>query len=157
MVSYMDADWVGSIYDRRSTSGTNFYLCDCLVSKFSKKQYSISLSTVEEEYISIVACCTQVLWMKQTLQEIQVKCDYPIPIFYENTSVISISKNPVMHSKTKHIPIKFHFMWEQVIEKLIKLEYTRKKEQIAEILKNHLPKDTFEYLGEKLGVTSAPN
>jgi hypothetical protein len=52
--------------------------------------------------------------MKQTLQDIQVKYDEPISIFCDNTSAISISKNPVMHSKTKHIPIKFHFLREQV-------------------------------------------
>jgi hypothetical protein len=38
------------------------------------------------------------------------KYDEPISIFCDNTSAISISKNLVMHSKTKHIPIKFHFL-----------------------------------------------
>jgi hypothetical protein len=66
--------------------------------------------------------------MKQTLQDIQVKYDEPISIFCDNTSAISISKNPVMHSKTKHILIKFHFLWEQVTEKNIKLEYIGTKE-----------------------------
>jgi hypothetical protein len=56
--------------------------------------------------------------MKQTLQDIQVKYDDPISIFCDNTSAISISKNIVMHSKTKHIPIKFHFLWEQVIKRI---------------------------------------
>jgi hypothetical protein len=68
--------------------------------------------------------------MKQTLQDIQVKYDEPILIFCDNTSAISISKNPVMHSKTKHIPIKFHFLREQVTEKNIKLEYIGTKEQL---------------------------
>jgi hypothetical protein len=88
----------------------HFYLGDCLVSWLSKKQSSVSLSTTEAEYIATTTCCTQVLWMKQTLQDIQVKYDEPILIFCDNTSAISISKNPVMHSKTKHIPIKFHFL-----------------------------------------------
>ena len=66
--------------------------------------------------------------MKQTLEDIQVKYDEPIPILCDNTSEINISKNPVMHSKTKHIPIKFHFLREQVIEKNIKMEYVETKE-----------------------------
>ena len=84
--------------------------------------------------------------MKQTLQYIQAKYDKPILILCDNTSAINISKNPVMHSKTKHIPIKFHFLREQVIEKNIKLEYIGTKEQIADIFTNPLPRDTFEYL-----------
>jgi hypothetical protein len=47
MVTYIDADWAGSIDDRRSTSGEAFYLGDCLVSWLSKKQSSVSLSTTE--------------------------------------------------------------------------------------------------------------
>ena len=57
-----------------------------------------------------------------------------------------------MHSKTKHIPIKFHFLREQVTEKNIKLEYIGTKEKIADIFTKPLPRETFEYLREKLGV-----
>jgi hypothetical protein len=85
MVAYIDADWAGSIDDQRSTSRATFYLGDCLVSWLSKKQSSISLSTTEEEYIAATTCCTHILWMKQTLQDIQVKYDEPISIFCDNT------------------------------------------------------------------------
>jgi hypothetical protein len=57
----------GCIDDRRSTSGENFYLGECLVSWISKKQSSVSLSIVEAEYIAATTCCTQVLWMKQDI------------------------------------------------------------------------------------------
>jgi hypothetical protein len=115
------------------------------------------LSTTEAKYIAATTCCTQVLWMKQTLQDIQVEYDEPISIFCDNTSAISISKNPVMHSKTKHIPIKFHFLREQVTEKNIKLEYIGTKEQIADIFTKPLPRETFEYLRQKLGVVPTPH
>ena len=95
--AFTDADWVGSIDDRKSTSRATFYLGGCLVSWLSKKQTSISLSTAEAEYIATTACCTQVLWMKQTLKDLQVQFGEPIPIFCDNTSAINISKNPVMH------------------------------------------------------------
>ena len=131
LIAYSDADWAGCVDDRKSTSGTAFFLGGCLVSWSSKKQSSVSLSTAEAEYIAAAACCTQILWMKQTLQDIHVTCNEPIPILCDNTSAISISKNPVMHSKTKHIPIKFQFLREQVIEKNIKLEYIETKEQVA--------------------------
>jgi hypothetical protein len=66
--------------------------------------------------------------MKQTLTDIQVEYDEPIPIYCDNTSAINILKNSVMHSKTKHIPIKYHFLQEQVAEKNIRVEYVGTKE-----------------------------
>jgi len=70
--------------------------------------------------------------MKQALQNLQVQFSEPIPIFYDNTSAISISKNHVMHSKTKHVPIKYHFVREQLAKKNVKPEYVGTKEQIAD-------------------------
>eukprot|EP00253_Pinus_taeda_P026574 PITA_26574 len=150
--AFTDADWARSIDDRKSTSGGTFYLGGCLVSWLSKNQTSISLSTIEAKYIVATTCCTQVLWMKQTLQDLQVQFSEPIPIFCDNTSAINISKNPVMHSKTKHISIKYHFVREQVAEKNIKLDYVGTKEQIDDIFTKPLPREAFKYLRHKLGI-----
>jgi hypothetical protein len=94
--------------------------------------------------------------MKQTLIGIQVEYDEPIPIYCDNTSAISISKNPVMHFKTKHIPVKYHFLWEQVVEKNIRVEYVGTKEQVVDIFTKILPREAFEYLRQRLGVISTP-
>ena len=92
--------------------------------------------------------------MMQTLQDIQIKFSPPISILCDNTSAISISKNPVMHSKNNHIPIKYHFLNEQVLEQKVKLEYVPSKEQVADIFTKSLPREAFEYLRQKLGVVS---
>ena len=63
-----------------------------------------------------------------------------------------MSKNPIMHSKTKHIPIKYHYLREQVSQKDVKLEYIDTKEQIADIFTKPLPKEAFERLRKKMGV-----
>jgi hypothetical protein len=94
--------------------------------------------------------------MKQTLTDIQVEYDEPIPIYCDNTNTINISKNLVMHSKTKHIPIKYHFLQEQVAEKCIRVEYVGTKEQVVDIFTKPLPQEAFEYLRERLGVISTP-
>lgn len=78
----------------------------------------------------------------------------PIFMFCDNTSAVNISKNLVMHSKTKHIAIKYHFVRELVQDKEIRLEYVHRKEQIDDIFTKPLPKDAFLYLRCKLGVTS---
>eukprot|EP00253_Pinus_taeda_P013294 PITA_13294 len=139
-------DWARSVDDRKRTSGGAFFMGSRLVSWFNKKQSSIALSTAEAEYVVVASCCTQLLWMMQTLQDYQITCTPPISILCHNTSAISISKNPVMHSKTKHLPIKYNFLQEQVLEQKVKLEYVPSKEQIAGILTKPLPRETFEYL-----------
>jgi hypothetical protein len=83
--------------DRKSTSGATFFLGGCLVSWLSKKQSTVFLSTFEAEYIAATNCGTQVIWMKQTLEDIHIHYDTPIPIYCDNTSAINISINPVMH------------------------------------------------------------
>ena len=92
--------------------------------------------------------------MMQTLQDIQITCTPPISILCDNTSAINISKNLVMHSKTKHIPIKYHSLHEQVLEEKVKLEYVPSKEQVFDIFTKPLPRETFEYLRQNLGVVA---
>ena len=130
---FNDAYWVGSIDDGKITIGATLYLGYCLVSWLIKNQPSISLPTTEAKYIADASCCAQVIWMKQTLEYLLVKYEDPIVIHCDNTSAINISKNPVMQSKKKHIPIKYHFLSEKVSQKVVKLEYVDTKEQIADI------------------------
>ena len=127
VTTYTDVDWAGSVDDPKSASGNAFFMGDCLVSWLSKKQSSISLSKAEAEYIVVANCCTQILWMKEVLKDVNIETKQLITIYCDNTSAISLSKNPVMHSKTKHIPIKYHFLREQVAEQNIKLVYINTK------------------------------
>jgi hypothetical protein len=94
--------------------------------------------------------------MKHTLQDMQVKYDEPISIPCDNTNAIIISKDPMMHSKMKQIPIKYHFLQKQTTKKNIKLEYIGIKEKIADIFTKPLVREPFEYLWKKLGVVYAP-
>jgi hypothetical protein len=126
--------------ERKITSGGAYFLGDSLVAWLSKKQGSISLSTTEVEYIVAATCCTQVLWMIQTLADLEVKYTTLIPIHCDNTSAISGSKNLVFHSKTKHIPIKYHFLREQVMKIVVSLHYIPSKDEIVDIFTKPLTK-----------------
>ncbi|XP_022843421.1 uncharacterized protein LOC111366976 [Olea europaea var. sylvestris] len=64
LAGYSDVDWAENVDDRKRISGGCFYVGSNLVSWISKKQNSVSLSTVEAEYIAAGSCCTQLLWMK---------------------------------------------------------------------------------------------
>ena len=78
----------------------------------------------------------------------------PVILYCDNTSAINISKNPLMHTKTKHIAIKYQYLRELVQDKEVKMEYVNKKEKIADIFTKPLPKDVHDYLRGKLGVIS---
>jgi hypothetical protein len=94
--------------------------------------------------------------MKQTLQDIKIVFEEPTTIHCDNTSAISLSKNPVQHSKSKHIPIKYHYIRDQAENNNIKLEYVPTQEQVANIFKKLLRRYVFEYLRQKLGVILLP-
>ena len=109
LVGYCDADFAGSLTDRKSTSGTCQLLGMSLVSWFSKKQNSIALSTTEAEYVAAGCCCAQILWMRQTLSDYGLTFP-PTTIYCDSSSAIDLSKNHVHHSRTKHIDIRHHFI-----------------------------------------------
>jgi hypothetical protein len=151
LTAYSYVDWENCLDERKRTSGGAFFLGDSLVAWLSKKQGSISLSTIEAKYIVVATCCTQLLWMIQTLTYLKVTYTDPIPIHCDNTSAISVSKNLVLHSKNKNIPIKYHFLKEKVTNKFVQLNYIPTIEKIAYIFTKPLAKTPFEYLRHKLG------
>jgi hypothetical protein len=79
------------------------------VSWASKKQNSVALSTAEAEYIVVGHCCAQLLWMRQTLRDYGYKLS-KVPLLCDNESAILMAGNPVEHSRTKHIDIRYHFL-----------------------------------------------
>jgi hypothetical protein len=109
LIGYSDTNWAGCKIDRKSTSGTCQFLGRSLVSWASKKQNSVDLSTAEAEYIVAGHCCVQLLWMRQTLRDYGYKLT-KVPLLCDNESAIRKADNPVEHSRTKHIAIRYHFL-----------------------------------------------
>ncbi|XP_073137034.1 secreted RxLR effector protein 161-like [Henckelia pumila] len=138
LVGYSDADYAGCKIDRKSTSGSCQFLGDRLISWFSKKQASIATSTAEAEYLAAGSCCAQILWIQQQLRDYGIKSN-EAPIFCDNTSAIAITQNPVMHSRTKHIDVRHHFIREHVLKKEIQMIYVSTDQQAADIFTKSLP------------------
>ena len=76
----------------------------------------------------------------------------PIVIYCDNISDVNISKNSMMHTKKKHMEIKYNYLRELVQDKKVMLEYLYTKEKISDIFTMALPKEAHEYLRDKLGV-----
>jgi len=92
----------------------------------------VSLSTAEAEYITAGSSCSQLVWMKQMLKEYNVEQDV-LTLYCDNLSAINISKNPIQHSRTKHIDIRHHFIKDLVEEKVVTLEHVDTEEQLEDI------------------------
>ncbi|KAK6163686.1 hypothetical protein DH2020_000550 [Rehmannia glutinosa] len=148
---YSDSDYAGNIDDRKSTSGSCQMLGNRLISWFSKKQNSIATSTAKAEYISAGSCCAQVLWMRQQLRDYEVE-EKEIPIMCDNTSAIAITQNHVLHSRIKHIDVRYHFIRDHVEKKDITLEYISTDKQLADIFTKPLCESRFEELKHELGL-----
>ena len=124
-----------------------------LVSWSSKKQDCTALSTAEAEYVSLSACCAQVLWMRTQLTDYGFTFDR-IPMYCDSKSAIAISCNPVHHSKTKHIKVRYHFIKEHVEEGTVELFFVKTDYQLADLFTKALPKERFGYLVRRIGMRS---
>nr|GFB35003.1 uncharacterized mitochondrial protein AtMg00810-like [Tanacetum cinerariifolium] len=102
LTGFSDADYAGCKDTFKSTSGGAQFLGEKLVRWSSKKQDCTALSTTKAKYVSLSACCAQVLWMRTQLTDYGFYFN-KIPIYYDSKSAIAISCNPVQHSRTKHI------------------------------------------------------
>ncbi|GJS64272.1 retrovirus-related pol polyprotein from transposon TNT 1-94 [Tanacetum coccineum] len=152
---YLTSSRLDLIYadTRRSTSGSAQFLGDKLVSWSSKKQKRTAISSTEAEYIALSGCCAQILWMRSQLTDYGFQF-YKIPLYYDNKSVIALSCNNVQHSRAKHIDVCYHFIKEQVENRVVELYFVRTEYQLDDIFTKPSLRERLNFLIEKLGMRS---
>ncbi|GKA79497.1 hypothetical protein Tco_0786093 [Tanacetum coccineum] len=123
LIAHSDADLARCLDDYKSTSGGLQFLGDKLVSWSSKKQDCTTMSTAEAEYVSLSACCAQVIWMRTQLLAYGYRYN-KIPMYCDLKSAIAISCNLVQHSQY----------------------------QLADLFTKALPRERFEYLVHMIGM-----
>lgn len=141
---FVDADWASDSDDRRSTTGYCIYLESNPVSWCSKKQPTVSRSSTEAEYRSVANTAAEIIWLRSLLKEIKVDSLHQPVIWCDNSGAVSISSNPVLHYRTKHIEIDLYFVREQVIKKELAVNHIPASHQIADVLTKALSKHNFE-------------
>jgi hypothetical protein len=156
LIEYSNADWAGGKIDRKSTSETCQFLGRSLVSWASKKQNSVALSTAEAEYIATGHCCAQLLWMRQILRDYGYKLS-KVPLLCDNESAIRMAENPIEHSRTKHIDIRYHFLRDHQQRGDIEIAYINTKDQLADIFTKPLDEKTFTKLRNELNILDSRN
>ncbi|GKE54792.1 hypothetical protein Tco_1489948 [Tanacetum coccineum] len=125
---YSDSDYAGCNMDRKSTSA-------------------------EAEYVAAAGCCANILRMKSQPTDYDIIYE-KVQIFCDNTSAIAISNNPVLHSRTKHIDIRYHFIRDHIMKGDIELYFIPTQYQLADIFTKPLDEPTFKRLIVKLAFSS---
>ncbi|GKE91284.1 hypothetical protein Tco_1572379, partial [Tanacetum coccineum] len=147
----LDSDYAGANLDRKSTTGGCQFLDRRLISWQSKKQTIVATSTTEAEYVAAAICCGQVLWIQNQM------LDYGFnfmntTIYIDNESTICIVKNPVYHSKTKHIAIRHHFIRDAYEKKLIQVLKIHTDDNVADLLTKAFDVSRFQFLVVSIGM-----
>jgi hypothetical protein len=112
LMGYSDSDMAGDADDSKSTSGAIFILCEGMVTWSTQKQRVVALSSCEAEYIAGTGATCQAVWLHRLLEEmVGIKVSLP-RIKMDNMSTIALSKNPILHDRSKHIKTHYHSITE---------------------------------------------
>ncbi|GJW14407.1 retrovirus-related pol polyprotein from transposon TNT 1-94 [Tanacetum coccineum] len=149
---FVDQDNLNHVYKlKKALYGLKQAPRTWLVSWSSKRQKSAAISSTKAEYIALSGCCAQVLWMRSQLTDYGLRFN-KIPIYCDNKSIIALCCNNVQHSRSKHIDIRFHFIKEQVDNRVVKLYFVNTEYQLADIFTKALGRKRIEFLINKLGM-----
>ncbi|RVW84364.1 Retrovirus-related Pol polyprotein from transposon RE1 [Vitis vinifera] len=156
LAAYSDADWAGCADTRRSITGWCVFLGDALISWKSKKQDRVSKSSTESEYRAMSLACSEIIWLRGLLAELDFSETDPTPLHADNTSAIQITANPVYHERTKHIEVDCHSIREAFEARVITLPHISTDLQIADIFTKALPHHRHCLLSSKLMLVDQP-
>ncbi|CAL1368767.1 unnamed protein product [Linum trigynum] len=154
LVGYTDSEYAGDLNDRKSTSGYAFFLDGGVVLWASKKQPVVTLSTIEAKFVAASYTAAQCIWLRRILEHMgwETSVKKATRVYCDNSSTIKLSRNLILHGRSKHIDVRFHFLRDLVKDEVIELMHCGFEEQAANILTKALKLETFEFLRAKLGV-----
>ena len=132
LIGFADASWASDVDIRRSTTGYVFFLNGSVVSWKSKRQPTVATSSTEAEYMALYSATQEVIWLRLLLGDLGHAPCMGTMIYEDNQGCIALARNPVFHSRTKHIDTKFHFLREKIEEGVMKHEYKPTNEMIAD-------------------------
>jgi hypothetical protein len=149
--TYTDSDWAADTIQRRSQTGYMITLASGVISWQSWRQKTVALSSTEAEYMAMSDLCCQISWTLTLLREIGFDLLH-IPIAADNQGSIFIAQNPVQEKRSKHIDIKYHYIWECIKEGKVSVFFIEGIENPADMFTKNLGAIKFHKFQEHLGL-----
>jgi len=143
---FSDADWAGDHETRRSTKGFTFIFGGAAVSRGSKLQKTVALSTMEAEYMALCEASKEAVRLNKLVQSVASQglrtaiSGGPINIKIDNSGCVDFSKNPVEHKRTMHFDIRYHFVREAITTEKLTLQHCATDDIVADPMTKELGK-----------------
>ena len=156
LTAFSDADWAGDPFDRRSTTGLLVFLGPSPISWSSKKQTTVTRSSIEAEYRALATTAAEVSWLRILFKKLRIFLSHVPVLWCDNASAIALSANPMFHSRTKHIEVDYHYVHEKGLHRDLCVRFVSGKDNLADIFTKPLPSPSFLLQRRKLLLDASP-
>lgn len=152
--AYCDSDWATCPMSRRSTTGFCMLLGTSPISWKTKKQSVVARSTAEAEYRSMALATCEITWLSALLKDMGLQNLPPALLHCDNLAAIALAANPVLHERTKHVEVDYHFIRDKINSGVIVTKHIPTHSQVADVFTKALSAKQHFYLLGKLGAAA---
>ena len=144
ITGYSESDYAGNKDNRKSITGLIVYCAGVPISWKLKGQKEVSLSSIESEYYALSELWTEIIYIKNVLEFLNIEVNYLIIVQVDNVGAIFLANNPVLSQQTKHVSVMYHFVRDFIEDVISKVLFVKSKMNQADIFTKKLSRDLYD-------------